>query len=226
MPAPRIRDAKTGLKLLEIRRQKFDDAVEKLAGQLGRGDITLVQWRDSMRREIRDLHRTALVIARGGEWDSITQADWGRLGGNLRVQYRTYLDKYANAIQGRAEAALLDQAKPFSEKYLAWRSKLYGNNATASFWRGVVSGRLPQVPRDGQTQCKMNCQCELRVEDGDKPNTLHVYWDLNPAEHCPDCVRLNQEWNPYVLELPDEAVEAAVSLGIDLTEFVRRLLLE
>lgn len=223
MPAPRVRDTKTGLRLLELRRKAFDEAEKKLIRQLGRGDISLVQWRSAMRREIRDLHRTALIIARGGEWDSITLSEWGRLGGHLRVQYR-YLDRYAQAIKERTEAALLGQGKPYSEPYLIWRGNLYGYNATATFWRGVVYGLLPQVPRDGQTRCRMGCQCELRIEDGDEPNTLHVYWELNPAEHCEDCERLSQEWNPYVLELPPEATAAAVERGLSLGVFVAFLL--
>ena len=223
MPAPRIRDTETGLKLLEIRRKAFDEAVERLAGQWGRGEISLVQWRSAMQREIRDLHRTALLVARGGEWESITFAEWGRLGGNLRIQYR-YLNNYAQAIKDRSEAALLGVGEPFSEQYLAWRSKLYGGNANASYWRGVVYGLLPQVPGDGQTQCKTNCQCRLRIEDGDEPGVLFVYWELGPVEHCPDCVVLAAEWNPYVLELPPEATAAAVSRGLSLGTYVARLL--
>ena len=111
MPAPRIRDTKTGLKLLELRRKAFDDVMQRLERKLGRGEISLVQWRSAMRREIRDLHRTALIVARGGEWDSITFSEWGRLGGHLRVQYR-YLDRYAQAVRERSEAAWLGEGKP------------------------------------------------------------------------------------------------------------------
>ena len=213
MPAPRIRDTKVGLKLLEARRSAFDRAAEALAHKLRSGEISVEGWRTAMRQEIKDLHVTSLVISRGGEWKTISFSEWGRLGGNLRVQYR-YLDRYAEQIQTRAEAAAMGQGKFYSEKYLAWRSKLYGGNAKASYWRGVVYGLLPQVPGDGQTRCGTNCKCELRIENGDKLNTLLVYWDLTPAEHCEDCVRLNQEWNPYVLELPPEVVEAAIVLGI------------
>jgi hypothetical protein len=225
MPAPRIRDTETGLKLLEVRRQAFDEAVERLARQLGRGDISLVEWRSAMRREIRDLHRTALIVARGGEWDGITLSDWGRLGGHLRVQYR-YLDRYARAIREHSEAAWLGEGKPYSEPYLVWRGKLYGYNARASYWRGVVYGLLPQVPGDGQTMCKTGCQCRLRIEDGDEPGVLLVYWELGAAEHCPDCLQLAAEWSPYVLELPPEAAAAAVARGLTPSGFVTLLLSE
>lgn len=223
MPPPRIRDTETGLRLLGMRRRAFDEAVERLAGRLGRDEISLVDWRTAMQREIRDLHRTALLISRGGEWGSITFAEWGRLGGHLRKQYR-YLNDYAEAIRARLDAALVGEGKPPSEKYLAWRSKLYGGNANAAYWRGMTYGLLKQVPGDGQTQCKTNCGCSLRIEEGDEPDRLHVYWELGETEHCPDCVRLSAEWNPYVLKLPAEMAIYARRLGLSLREFVGRLL--
>jgi len=84
---------------------------------------------------------------------------------------------------------------------------------------------LPQVPGDGKTACKMNCGCVLQVEAGDTPNTLHVFWIVNPMlENCDDCLRLQDEWAPYVLELPGEYVESAVRIGVDLQQTVMNVI--
>lgn len=200
-PLPRIRDIATRRAFLDSYLEHFNEQVVGLARRLHAGQMTIDAWQVAMRGEILQLHRSALIIARGGEWGAITQSEWGRLGGHIRWQY-DYLYKYAQQIQQGAMAELAGVGKFPSEKYLAWRSKLYGGNARASFYRGLAMGLLPQVPGDGQTQCLTNCRCELRFEEGDQPGLLLVYWELRPAEHCDDCVALSQEWSPYELWLP------------------------
>lgn len=220
---PRIRNTELGAKLLQVRQQTFNDAVLDLNGRLRSGQLSLEAWRVAMRQEIKDLHTSALIIARGGEYKLISRRDWSRLGGRLRQQYR-YLDRYAAHIQASAKAAASGEANFLSGAYLDWRSKLYGGAAKGTYWGAVVYGLLPQVPGDGQTQCKTNCQCRLRIEDGDEPNTLFVYWELGPAEHCPDCLQLAAEWNPYVLELPPAAVAAAAMVNLVLSAYVTLVL--
>lgn len=171
-----------------------------LAGQLHRGSITIEAWYGAMRDELKELHVNALILARGGNRAAVTFAEWGRLGGHIRVQYR-YLTRYAQAIQNRAMDAL-QGGRFYSQKYLEWRSQLYGGNARATFYRGVAPGMLPQVPGDGKTACLTNCKCELRFEEGDEPGLVLVYWELRPAEHCEDCVTLSEEWTPYEIWLP------------------------
>lgn len=220
---PRIRNVELGAKLLQVRRLSFNDAVIGLNGQLRSGSISLGQWRAAMRQQIKDLHTSALIIARGGEYDLISKADWGRLGGRLKRQY-AYLDGYAAHVQGSAEGALVGEGTFLSEAYMNWRGQLYGGAANGTYWQSVVYGQLPQVPGDGKTQCRTNCQCRLRIEDGDQPGLLLVYWELGEAEHCPDCVRLASEWNPYELEMPLAAVAAAMGQDLALGAYVARLL--
>lgn len=156
-----------------------------------------------MRAELKDLHVSAALIGRGGDRSQMTYADWGRIGGLLRHQYR-YLQRYAEVVQQRATDAVVShgQVPFFSEKYLQWRSRLYGGNATATFYLGMVAGLLDQVPGDGKNQCRTNCKCSLRFEPGEHPGQILVWWELNPAEHCDDCVHLSQTWNPLEIWLP------------------------
>lgn len=186
--------------VLEGYLQHFNDRVTDLANQLHSGSLSASAWETAMRAELKDLHTSALVISYGGDRSAISYTEWGRLGGHIRVQYQ-YLHRYAEQVQASAVSAL-QGGKFFSEKYLAWRSQLYGGNARASFYRGLAQGLLPQVPGDGQTQCRTNCACHLVFEEGDEPGLLLVYWQLGEAEHCDDCVDLSHEWNPYELWLP------------------------
>jgi hypothetical protein len=185
---------------LDLYIENFNGRAADLARRLRAGELSAAAWERAMRSELKTLHMGAMVISRGGEWRAITQAEWGRTGRYIRDQY-AYLHNYAQQVQQSAEGALTGGTF-YSEKYLEWRSRLYGGNARATFYRGLAMGLLKQVPGDGQTQCKTNCKCELRFEEGDQPGLVWVFWELRPAEHCPDCVRLSQEWNPYELWLP------------------------
>jgi len=199
-PLPRLRDVGSRRAALDSYIGAFNKRAVELGSQLHSGAIGVDAWQLAMRAELKTLHVNALVISRGGEWGAITQSEWGRLGAYVRGQYN-YLYQYAQAVQKNALEAL-SGGKFYSEKYLIWRSKLYGGNARASFYRGLAYGLLEQVPADGQTQCGSNCQCELRFEEGDQPGLLLVYWELRPAEHCDDCVKLSETWNPLELWLP------------------------
>ena len=199
-PYPRLRTIADRRKALDLYTETFNKRAAELAQQLHSGQVGVSAWELAMREELRVLHTNALVISYGGEWNAVPFTEWGRLGGHIRGQYQ-YLHRYAQQVQQSAMNAL-SGGKFYSEKYLQWRSKLYGGNARASFYRGLAQGLLPQVPGDGQTQCKTGCQCELRFEEGDQPGLLWVFWELRPAEHCHDCVSLSQEWNPYELWLP------------------------
>lgn len=200
-PLPRLRAIEDRRKALDLYLDHFNAQTASLAQQLRSGTIGIDAWQLAMRQEIKTLHTAALVISRGGEHGMITQSEWGRVGAYLRGQYK-YLNNYAKAIQNNALSALNQTSKPFSEKYLAWRGKLYGGNARATFYRGLAMGLLEQVPGDGQTRCMSNCKCNLVFEEGETPGLLLVYWKMTDAEHCEDCERLAAEWNPRELWIP------------------------
>lgn len=226
MPQPRIRTTENALKLLELRRELYNEAVSDLQDQLWAGQLSVPQWKDKMRQEIKDLHISAAVIAKGGEWSAMTPADWGRVGAAVRGQYG-YLSKFADQVQAGADAALLGVGNLQSVGYLQTRAKMYGGAARGTFWRGLTYGMLPQVPGDGKTQCLTNCGCDLRIEDGADPYTLNVTWVINSAlENCPDCIQLSGEWNPYVVTAPAEMVDAADNLGLSalgiIAEIIRK----
>jgi len=200
-PPPRVRDLATRRAMLDTYVEHFNTRAVGLAQQLRSGQIGVEAWQLAMREEVKQLHRGALILAHGGEAGAVSFTEWGRLGGNLRSQYQ-YLYNYAKQFQQSLMNETAGIGKAYSEKYLEWRSQLYGGAARGAFYNGLAMGLLPQVPGDGQTACRTNCKCVLEFEEGETEGLLLVFWRLTPAEHCDDCVALSQEWNPYELQLP------------------------
>ena len=215
-PYPRLRTVESRRAALDIYVEHFDQRAIDLASQLHSGNLSAEGWQQAMQQELKYLHVSSLVLAHGGERANITQAEWGRLGAHCRTQY-AYLNRYAQAVQNSALNALAGNGNFYSEKYLQWRSQLYGGNARASFYTGLAQGLLSQVPGDGKTICRTSCKCGLRFEEGNTPGLLLVYWELGVAEHCDDCVHLSETWNPYELWLPAAMAVASTTAETSAT---------
>jgi len=176
--------------MIDIRNEygnKKADFAASMAVDLFDGNINIQQWTLQFRDELKRTYINQYMSGRGGV-NNMTQADWGSIGGQLRNQYRYMNDFAAQIARGDLSAAQIEA-----------RMKLYFNSSTQAYERGQsasVGLSLPQYPGDGQTQCRTNCKCEwVHVEFDDR---IESTWTLNPAEHCPDCVRNSQTWNPLV----------------------------
>jgi hypothetical protein len=71
--------------------------VRELSEQLRTGQIDLADWQAAVRETIKSTMLTAEALARGGR-AQLTQADYGRVGQAVRVQYR-YLDNFTQEIR-------------------------------------------------------------------------------------------------------------------------------
>lgn len=71
--------------------------VREASGALRAGSIDLAEWQQTMRDVVKETMLDAEAIARGG-WDQLTQADFGRVGQAVRVQY-AYLDRFTSEIR-------------------------------------------------------------------------------------------------------------------------------
>ncbi len=171
-----------GLDAIKALSSAANDGLAALTRDLFSGKITLEQWEVSTASLIKDAHVANGIFGAGGTAD-VGAAGFGRMGGNLADEFR-YLNNFAEGIR----------AGDVSEAQAVARIQQYGNATEQAYWRefGDAADRpewdglpeLNQVPRDGDTQCLGNCNCELR-EDGDG-----LHWDLNPGESCPDCEAL------------------------------------
>lgn len=154
------------------------DAVIGYTEQLKAGALSLAEWQSRMREEIRDTHR-ALAAIRGGGWQNTTPADWGRVGAELRTQYR-YLDRFARQIMTNRQsldgtatsraAMYVNAARKTGEELRRSRAARRWNEErrrlspaehcgdclefAARGWRPV--GSLPPI---GASVCRTNCRC-------------------------------------------------------------------
>jgi hypothetical protein len=174
--------------LLTIRRNMFLDFSDDLAEQLYTGEISIGQWQEAFKQELRQLYTSSAAIGNGG-WDEMTFADWGRLGPLMKDQYR-YLQGFAEHIA--------DNADDVSLKYIKARSRMYGEGAAGGsiiIEAGVVfEALLPYMPRDGSSECLNRCHCRWVNTIIDKKgdwNIVQSTWQLGEADHCATCVGRN-----------------------------------
>jgi hypothetical protein len=175
-------------KIFDVRLKIFYDSSDALAEQLYTGALDVGSWEAEMRALVKEMYTSASAIGKGG-WDAMTSQEWGRLGTPVREQYK-YLKGFAADIAARADEVTL--------AYIRARARMYGNSAgyVAELMQAQPDflKHLPWLPKDGSTECLVNCQCfwENRVIKIKKVmKTVRAMWRLRPAEHCPDCVDRN-----------------------------------
>lgn len=180
-------------RLIQARMDIFDTDMDNLANQVYSGQISLGQWEENMKGLIKGLHASTAAIGKGG-WDEMTQSDWGRVGAEVKKQYR-YLHNFAENIAENRDSISL--------KAIQARAHMYGDAAghTAGIMQaGEFSGgttrnptewALPWLPKDGSTECLVNCKCKWISDIVDQTKDwklVQFTWTLFPAEHCHDCV--------------------------------------
>ena len=154
--------------------------LQSITRQLYAGNITVDQWQIATALEIKEAHMANAMFSVGGR-ANMTPANWGRVGGTLRDEYR-YLTRFANQIA----------AGQISEAQALARIQQYGNATGQSYWRewerlndAPEFRNLPslsRVPQDGSTGCRGNCRCFLeRRDDG-------IWW-ISPQDEatCGSC---------------------------------------
>jgi len=189
----RYRDTVTGRfigieQMNDLRNEFIDnqqDILSDYADQYADGSISIDEFRDITKNIIKDTYIDMYAMGAGGR-NSMSPADWGRVGAIVKEQYgylRNMFDQLANG--------------EISPRQLKARLKMYLNSANEALWRGYNSNydfKLPAYPGDGNTECLTNCRCEWEIVE--VPGGYDCYWRLNDAEHCSDCIDNSLEWNP------------------------------
>ncbi len=152
--------------------ERYSENIDRLSDRLTSGNLSIPQWQERMRREIKNLHRTQFIIGRGGR-DQMTPSDWGKLGSDLRwVQY-AHLDSFAIDI---AEGNL-------SDAQIRARARMYANAVTKNFWAGKTKAMIAAGYVEEQRFLGVADHCDIcrgfaaqgRVPIGTLPN---------PGEKC------------------------------------------
>ena len=200
--AARYRD-KTGKfisqkKMTEMRNQFIQTQKVKtreLAADLQSGKLTRRRWANAMRKEINQT-ATAEYLAGVGGVNNMSKKDYRILENSIKTQW-----EYFNKFEKQVKVAGASAETAMSQEQIGQRSELYMENTKKDFERAKVEARgmpnLPQYPGDGRTICGVNCKCfwDIKlVED-----VWQARWTLTPAEHCPDCLRNSQRYNPYIV---------------------------
>lgn len=177
-------DDKSKAALLELRRRLFWDRTDALAEQLYTGEISIGQWQEAFKDQMRQFYSSSAAIGKGG-WDNMTYSDWGKLGPVMRDQYR-YLQGFAEYIDQHRDTVSL--------KYLKARARLYGEGgafgATLVEAGTVFSALLPWLPKDGTTECLNRCHCRWAnsIEERQRDwRLVKSVWRLGHADHCTTC---------------------------------------
>jgi hypothetical protein len=193
------RDADTGRLISKSAaaemRDRFIDGqkarIDGLTDKLVDGKINIQQWTLEPRKTLAKTYAGEYAASKGG-FANVTQAEWGKLGAQLKNEQYTRLDKLAQDIaDGKLSPAQINA-----------RSKLYVEGASQVYERGKAENQgvpdLPAYPGDGQTACLSNCRCNWSFEETEE--AWEATWELNDAEHCADCLANAEQWNP--LRLP------------------------
>lgn len=187
--------------LIQIRQSMFNDDVTGLAAKVYSGEMTIGKWEESMKSLIRGLHTSVTSIKKGG-WDQMSWSDWGKMGTPLREQYK-YLHGFAKTIETNKDTISL--------KAIEARAKMYGNAAQATGdivnTDAEIRSKLPWMPRDGSTECLVNCLCRWQLQVLNKTNKFQMVqatWRVSPAEHCDTCIGRNGHTEVFYVGLDVE----------------------
>ncbi len=200
----RYRDTATGrfVPSATVRREldtylrNSDDAARSLSQSLRGGELSLADWELAMRREVKRTHLNAIALERGG-YANMTQADYGRAGQIIRMQYG-YLHQFAEDIAS---------GKQRLDGTIDRRARLYTQAGRETFYKSKHAARADDVTKvrsirhasdscdeciefdgvwfdigdpayklPGDRQCNKNCLCseELGRGDGSEVETVEA----------------------------------------------------
>lgn len=154
--------------------------VERLAGDVARGTISVPEWQRQMVNQIKTIRLESAAAAKGG-WAQLTKSDFGKIGQQLRVEYR-YLRRFAGDISAkrlapgtiRARAGMYISAgagsyentrrdaasEIFTEERNVLGDSEHCRDCIAASRAGWVNvGTLIPI---GQRICNQNCKCSYR----------------------------------------------------------------
>jgi 2'-5' RNA ligase len=151
-----------------------------------------------LRDALTELHYRAALIGADGKL-SILEAQ-NAVRGELARQFgflQGFINDLPRLSQGQAEVRIASYVSAISQ------------SANAPLMAQLP--QLPQRPGDGKTECKYWCKCSLDIQEQPGAGNWDIYWRLNRAEHCPDCVRLAATWNP--LPIRGWAIQATKAIA-------------
>lgn len=100
--------------LLNNQVQSGEQRLRDLTTEFHEGKLSASVWSEQMRSEVKRQHLQQASLGAGG-WDRLDQRDYGRIGGNLRAEYRN-IERFARQVQ--AGDVTLPQALQRADGYV------------------------------------------------------------------------------------------------------------
>lgn len=200
--AHRYRDQSTGRFLSEanvqIARDTFlldqQQQYREHTAKLATGDLSVQEWTRTMRENLKTSYLAEYTLGKGGA-ANMTQADYGRVGRQLRDQYG-YLQRFAEEVA----------AGRLSDAQAQARSAQYASSAVQAHAAGVASSwgiTLPAQPAVG-TDCRSNCRCSWQIEED--ASEIRATWIVqDDGESCETCISRGEQYNPFTVAKTTEA---------------------
>ena len=112
----------------------------------------------------------------------------------INAQQRFLSDWYVQIHDEQRLVGGVNRAQMYADSLMGLYNEIWNSGKQES--SGMPP--LPAVPRDGTTQCLVNCRCHWEVQRGDDGEWL-AYWRLSPVEHCDTCKCRAKHWSPLTL---------------------------
>lgn len=138
-----LRTLEQQLKFVRFRQELFEKEAVSLAERLVNGQISLAEWQLQRKEQIKMLHGTCAIAAKGGNKAAMTPHDWGIVGAQCKKQYK-FANDFAKAVQEKAEQGKLTLAG------VGHRSGQYANSGMATFYQI----RTEVAEEEGQTEVR------------------------------------------------------------------------
>lgn len=122
--------------------------IQRLSREVAAGKMPVAEWQRLTSTAIKNAHLSAYSAARGG-WAQLTQRDYGRIGAELKRQYK-HLRGFARKIP------------VLTPTQVEARAKMYGGAARASYELGRLDGFTDMAAEQGVT-----VQCRNRLGQGE-----------------------------------------------------------
>ncbi len=172
---------------LDFSLDSSEAAILELGRRLQNGTISVEQWQLAMREHLKDIHTASSALAKGG-WAQMSQADYGRVGSQLRKQYE-HLDKFAKQIEGglildgrftnrlklyaqsgRATYHMVERAEQALRGMTEERNILGAADHCSDCLAETARGWVPigDIVLIGERLCKSNCRCHLEYREGEE----------------------------------------------------------
>lgn len=149
------------------------------------GQLSAEQWYRQMVDLVNRANIAASALAVGGVQNLSTE-DVRSIERANETQ-AAYLNRFRREVEQLSVLAMIA------------RAVLYAGAIAALYWMAVarMMGMPPLPAQPGVlTRCHGNCKCSWDIQRLPGNGNFDAYWRLRPAEHCPNCLRRAQEFNP------------------------------